>query len=211
MKFDSLILDVDGTIWNTTSIVAEAWNIAIDKFFPKLKHVNAETLKGQFGKTMKVIADNLFPELSEDEKTVMMEKCCEEEQIALNQNNKNITYPKVVETIMSLSKKVPVFIVSNCQKGYIELVIKKNKIGDFITDFECYGNTGLNKDENISLIVKRNKLKSPVYIGDTQGDFDACKLSGIPFIWAAYGFGNIKEQNYFAKIDNFSDLNIFFE
>ena len=60
MKFDSLILDVDGTIWNTTGIVAQAWNIAIDRFFPQLSHVNAEILKGQFGKPMDVIADNII-------------------------------------------------------------------------------------------------------------------------------------------------------
>ena len=35
------------------------------------------------------------------------------------------------------------------------------------------------KDENISLIVKRNGLKKPVYVGDTQGDFEACKKAGF--------------------------------
>lgn len=29
-KFDGLILDIDGTIWNTTGIVSVAWNKAID-------------------------------------------------------------------------------------------------------------------------------------------------------------------------------------
>ena len=31
MKIDSIILDVDGTIWNTTGIVASAWNKVIDE------------------------------------------------------------------------------------------------------------------------------------------------------------------------------------
>ena len=55
MKIDSIILDVDGTIWNTTGIVAEAWNKVIDENFPQVPHVTAEILKGQFGKTMDVI------------------------------------------------------------------------------------------------------------------------------------------------------------
>ena len=29
-KFDALILDIDGTIWNTTGIVSMAWNKAIE-------------------------------------------------------------------------------------------------------------------------------------------------------------------------------------
>lgn len=204
MVFDSIILDIDGTIWNTTEIVASAWNKAIDKYFPTVPHVSANILQGQFGKTMKVIADNLFTILSDSEKLILMEKCCEEEQIALHSNNKNITYEGVVDGIKALSRKFPIYIVSNCQKGYIEVVIEKNNIQQYIKDFECYGNNGNNKADNIKLICARNNLKNPVYVGDTQGDFEACNEANVPFIWASYGFG--KPESYFAKIDSFSDL-----
>lgn len=60
MKFEEIFLDVDGTIWNTTEIVARAWNRAIDEVFPQVPHVTADILKGQFGKTMYVIGNNLF-------------------------------------------------------------------------------------------------------------------------------------------------------
>ncbi len=206
MKFDGLILDVDGTIWNTTPIVAEAWNKAIDENFPQVKHVSADILKGQFGKTMDIIADNLFTCLSKEEKKILMEKCCLAEQAALHSNTKNITYDGVVETIKFLSKQLPVFIVSNCQAGYIEVVMEKNGITDVIKDFECFGNNGLPKHENISLIVKRNGLKSAVYVGDTQGDYEACKMAGLPFIWAAYGFGRPEDENYYAKLEEFAQL-----
>ena len=85
-KFDGLILDVDGTIWNTTGIVAEAWNKTIDDSFPQVPHVTADILKGQFGKTMDVIADNLFGVLSEADKKELMKKCCVGEQKALLEN-----------------------------------------------------------------------------------------------------------------------------
>ena len=206
MNFDGLIFDVDGTIWDTTAVVAEAWNHAFDKFFPQVPHVTADILKGQFGKPMDVIADNLFPLLSQDEKKHLMKKCCEYEQAALLENQKNITYDGVLQTIRKLSAMLPLFIVSNCQSGYIELVMKKNEITDFIKDFECFGNTGLSKDKNIRLIAERNNLKNPVYVGDTQGDYEACKKAGVPFIWAAYGFGKPEDENYFAKIESFAQL-----
>ena len=79
MKFDGIILDVDGTIWNTTPIVAKAWNKAIDENFPQVPHVTADILKGQFGKTMDVIGNNLFGVLDEAERSVLLDKCCEEE------------------------------------------------------------------------------------------------------------------------------------
>lgn len=206
MKVDSIILDVDGTIWNTTDIVADAWNLAFDKFFPQVPHVTADILKDQFGKPMDVIADNLFPMLSKDEKNLLMEKCCEMEQAALMENTKDIAYEGVIETIKRLSQKIPVFIVSNCQSGYIEVVMEKNGIADCIRDFECFGNTGLLKDENINLIVKRNNLKAPVYVGDTQGDYEACKKAGVPFIWAAYGFGHPEDDDYYFKLEKFQQL-----
>ena len=204
MKFDSIILDVDGTIWDTTDIVAEAWNHAIDRLFPQVPHVTGNILKGQFGKTMQVIADNLFTGLDQAQKTTLMEECCHQEQLALKANTRNITYDGVVNTIKNLSRSVPVFIVSNCQKGYIEVVIAKNEITNFITDFECYGNNGLGKAQNIRLLCERNGLKSPVYVGDTQGDADACREADVPFIWAAYGFG--QTQDYYKKIDEFKEL-----
>ncbi len=205
-KFDGLILDVDGTIWNTTGIVADAWNLAFDKFFPQVPHVTADILKGQFGKPMDVIADNLFPMLSKDEKNLLMEKCCEMEQAALMDNTKDIAYEGVIETIKRLSQKIPVYIVSNCQSGYIEVVMEKNGIKDYIKDFECFGNTGLLKDQNIRLIIERNNLKAAAYVGDTQGDYEACKKAGVPFIWAAYGFGRPEDNDYYFKLEKFQQL-----
>lgn len=207
MNFDSIILDVDGTIWDSTSVVADGWNKAIEQNYPQEKKVTAAILKNQFGKTMKTIADNLFTTLNDREKDILMEACCEQEQIALSENTKNITYDGVVEGIKKLSEKYRLFIVSNCQKGYIELVCRKNKITEFITDFECYGNNGLPKAENIKLIVKRNNLKSPVYVGDTQGDCDSSKEAGVPFVWVSYGFGTA--DSFIKKADSFSELTDF--
>ena len=206
MNFDSIILDVDGTIWDTTPIVAKAWNKAIDELYPQVPHVTADILKGQFGKTMDVIGRNLFGALGDSDQELLLARCCLEEQLALDQNEEDIAYEGVVQSIRELAGKIPLFIVSNCQAGYIELVMKKNGITDYITDFECFGNNGLTKDKNIKLVVERNGLKAPVYVGDTQGDFDACKLAGVPFIWAEYGFGKVSKEGIAGKIKKFSDL-----
>ena len=208
MKYDSIILDVDGTIWDTTPIVAKAWNKAIEKLYPQVPRVTADILKGQFGKTMDIIGRNLFGELTAEEQKKLLDQCCIEEQVALEKNEEEITYEDVVETIRALAAKVHVFIVSNCQAGYIELVIKKLCLEDYITDFECFGNNGLTKDKNIRLVVERNSLKAPVYVGDTQGDLEACKLAGVPFIWAEYGFGKVEQDGIAGTIKQFSELGL---
>lgn len=206
MQFDGIIFDVDGTIWDTTSVVAEAWNKAIDFTFPQVPHVNGEILKGQFGKTMDVIGQNLFGILSKEEQEILLDRCCIEEQIALSENTKNLKYEGIFEVIESLSKKYPIFIVSNCQDGYIPVVLEKNNLTNFIKDSECFGVTGLNKDENIKLIAKRNGIKNPVYVGDTQGDLSACKSAGVPFIFASYGFGQVEKSECYAVISTPADL-----
>ena len=47
--FDSIILDIDGTIWNTTGVVSVAWNKAISEHCPKAKKVNAQMLQKESG------------------------------------------------------------------------------------------------------------------------------------------------------------------
>ena len=203
-KFDSIILDIDGTIWDTTGIVAKGWNKAIEKTFPEVSRVTPDILKGQFGKTMKEIAENLFPDLNADEKEILKHQCNVEEKILIEKLEDDISFPNVRKTIPELAKNYKMFIVSNCQNGYIHITMEKNGIKDCITDWECHGNTGKTKGENIKDIVQRNGLKSPVYVGDTQSDYEACKVAGVPFVWAAYGFGTPESYDY--KIDDFGDI-----
>ena len=188
-KYDGIILDIDGTIWNTTGVVAIAWNRAIDisKFPAK-----------------KVIAQDLWPNLDENQREVLLANCCSEEQIALKETVIDITYPTVVETIKELSAVTNFFVVSNCQDGYIELMLEKTGLSPYVRDFECFGRTNKGKAENIQILVQRNQLVAPVYVGDIQGDCDACRQAGVPFIWASYGFGQVSD--YVAKLEKFSDL-----
>lgn len=205
-KFDGIILDIDGTIWNTTGIVAVAWNKAIletEQNSVKRK-LTAEILQKEFGKPMNLIALDLWPELSDFERKVLLEKCCAYEQAALKENQIDICYPDVVETIKNLSASNNFFVVSNCQSGYIELMLEKTGLSPYVKDFECYGRTLKAKAENILLVKARNSLNNPIYVGDTQGDCDSCFQAKIPFVWASYGFGKV--DKYFDKIDNFAEL-----
>lgn len=208
MDRPAILLDIDGTLWDTTGVVAGGWNKAIQKEGLDLPEVTADRLKKEFGKTMDAIADSMWPGLDAETKADLLKKCCHHEHIAVEENTANITYPGVVETIREMKDRVNFFIVSNCQDGYIELTMKKNGITDCIKDFECFGHTGLGKPENIRLLMERNGISKAYYVGDTQGDYEACQKAGVDFIWASYGFG--KPDAYFSKIDRFSDLKTLF-
>ena len=203
--FDGIILDVDGTIWNTTGIVSVAWNKAIEESGFCAQKVNAQMLQAEFGKTMDVIALDLWPNLPKEKRDILLSYCVTQEQLAVRETALDIMYPSVKETIQELSLQVDFFIVSNCQRGYIELMLEKTGLAPYIRDTECFGNTGKGKSENLMLLASRNSLTHPVYVGDTQGDSDACRQAHIPFIWASYGFGKTVSM-YIEKIDRFCDL-----
>lgn len=200
---DCIILDIDGTLWDTTPIVAEAWNKALEKRSDVAWRASADKLKALFGRPLSVIASMIFPELSQKEQIILIDECCEEEHYALEKTPGHV-FEGVVETIRKLSEKYKVCIVSNCQAGYIELTMKCLGIEAYITDFECPGYTGLPKGENCKLVMERNGFKSAVYVGDTQGDAEASAFAGIPFVYCSYGFGSPETYDY--KIEKFSEL-----
>ena len=133
----------------------------------------------------------------------------EAEHELLRASTQNILYPGVAETMKALCQKVPLFIVSNCQSGYIELFLEKTSLTDCITDSECPGGTGLPKGPNIRLVADRNHLQNPVYVGDIDGDRQASEEAGVKFCHASYGFGKVERKDYVIK--EFSDLMTLFE
>ena len=190
---DGIIFDVDGTLWDSTEQAAQVWTRAVREHTGLDTRVSADRLKELFGKTMTEISNALFPTLSNEEQERIMEACYDYENEYL-ETHPGVLYEGVVETFHALAEKTNLYIVSNCQCGYIELFLEKNQLASYITDFECFGNTGLPKGKNISLLAARNKILASecIYVGDTVGDYEAAKDAGMPFLFAAYGFGAVE-------------------
>lgn len=201
--FDGIIFDLDGTLWDATDMVAVAWEKVInDKTGFDIK-ISGDDLKKLFGRPLPVIIEALLPELSEAQREDVLEVCTEAEYDELKINPGKL-YPNLVDTLKELVKKYKLFIVSNCQAGYIELFLEVTGLAEYFTDYECPGRSGLLKADNNRLIVERNNLKNPVYVGDTMGDKEASDKAGIPFIFASYGYGDV--DDYYSKIESFDEL-----
>lgn len=188
---DSIIFDVDGTLWDSTAIVARSWNEYLRNNTYLKADLSAKQLKSLFGKVLPDIAKALFPALPEKEQLRLIEGCCQAEHEALLKECAPL-YPRLEETLDILGRRFPLFIVSNCQAGYIEVFLETTGFSKYFKGHLCPGDTGNAKADNICQIIQEFSLKSPVYVGDTLGDAVACQEAGVPFIFAAYGFGEVK-------------------
>ena len=204
MRYESLIFDIDGTLWDSRALVAEGYNIQLEKEGLSHLAVNAELFRPLFGKVMTEIADTIFPSIPAPERYALMERCMDTENKYLKANPCRIGYPAVRETMETLSKTHRLFIVSNSQKGYPELCIEKLGLAPFIQGHLCFGDTGTSKGKTVRALMRKYDITDCAYIGDTQGDYEATLEAGVPFIWAAYGFGTPEGYNH--KIDRFADL-----
>lgn len=194
---DSIIFDVDGTLWDTTHVVADAWNEVVRSETSLDLSITPQKLKTLFGKTMPDIAAILFPEEPKENQLRLIDLCCQREEEALRKKS-GALYPQLESVLTQLAARLPLFLVSNCQAGYIETFLDCTGFAPYITDHLCPGDTGEGKAENIREIIRRHHLKSPVYVGDTDGDYQAVKSAGdsIPFIFASYGFGFVENPDY---------------
>ena len=204
MKPESLIFDIDGTLWDSRSIIVEGYNQVLTAAGHEDLCVTTEDLKRLFGKTMKEIADIMLTNLSEEERYPLMEKCIDTGDARLLDDPCHIGYPGVKETLEELHKRYRLFIVSNSQLGYPDTTIDKLGITHLFQGHLCFGNTGTDKGTTIRILMEQHNIENAVYIGDTQGDYEAAVKAGLPFVWATFGFG--VPEGYDAKIDSFREL-----
>lgn len=198
-----IIFDMDGTLWDSADGVAKSWTQVIHNEYRKDMDITEADVKSVMGKTMDVIAQIVFPELDKEAQQVLLEKCCDWENEYLRRNGGKL-FPKLEDTLKKLKEQYHLYIVSNCQSGYIEAFLDYYNFGQYFEDIECYGNNEKSKGDNIRLVMERNDLEQTIYVGDIQGDYDATMQAGATFIHAKYGFGTINTE--VAEIEKFSDL-----
>lgn len=203
-----LIFDMDGTLWDSAENVALSWNEAIQNAGYNFRKLSKEDIMSVMGKTMVDIADIIFSDYSKEERMKLLTLCCDNENAYLESHGGEL-YPDLEDTFIRLKEKYNLYIVSNCQSGYIEAFLSYYGFGKYFDDIECYGNNLLPKGENIALLAKRNELDRAYYVGDIQADYEATMEAGYEFIHAAYGFGTISavvpELEAFNKLPELLD------
>lgn len=192
----AIIFDLDGTLWDSRKTCIKAYNEILNL------NLDVEYLDNIMGKTTPEIIKTIFNEVNKDNTNKYL-KVLQKENELLKELGGEL-YEDVINTLKELSKTNNLYIVSNCDVGYIDTFLDYYKINNLFKDIECFGNTNNKKPDNIKLLIKRNNIKKAIYIGDTNSDLEAAKINNLDFIYCSYGFGEVDEYTY--KIDKFNEL-----
>ncbi len=188
-KYDSIIFDLDGTLWNSTPQIAKCWEEVLKDTEYDVPSLDA--LYSVMGLPDDELMQKLFPGIDPVVGKKLFDLCCVLENKHLEEHG-GTAFENIEQVLKELSKNYRISIVSNCNDGYIEAYLNSMNTKEYFEDFESFGRTGLSKKDNISLVINRNGYKNAVYVGDTIWDMQAALGAGIDFIHANYGFGNFE-------------------
>ena len=199
-----IIFDMDGTLWDSSANVAASWNEILRERGIARAPLTQQDMQSIMGMTMTAIADRLWSMVPAPARYELMHTCELHENEYLLEHGGEL-YPELTSTLTVLMERgYHLYIVSNCQSGYIETFLEHYHMEDFFEDLECYGNTQKGKADNIRALALRNSLDRYYYVGDIQADYDAAISGGAEFIHAAYGFGTVAQE--VPRIREFAEL-----
>ena len=201
MEYDSLIFDLDGTLWDALHTSAAAFTEVFHSY-GILNDVTADALKKVTGLPFDECIEKMYPGISDKYPDILKEFDVYER--AAIEKKGGCIYPSVVQGIKVLSGKYKIFIVSNCDEWYLQAFLRHSALPGFITDYTCYGKSRHTKSEMITMLKDTYLLHKPVYVGDTMLDYTSSAGCNIDFIYAEYGFGSVDAPC--RKISCFDEL-----
>ena len=193
---------MDGTLWDNVDNYVIAWSAAF-KQQGYIISITREILLKHLGKEARQMLNVLIPEASTEDQDMVFEAVIVEYNKLVPTMQATI-FPNVIEGLEQLKKKYKLLLLSNCEEGGLVNFMNHTKTSHLFLDYMEHGQNNMPKSFNLNLLKERNGLKSPVYIGDTDGDRRESALARIPFVFVTYGFG--KTEHFNLQFNSFLEL-----
>ena len=114
-----IIFDMDGTLWDSAKAVADSWSDIVVEKYGEEHRIFEDDIKAVMGKPMNELADIIFDFVEdEDERYELLDVCGKYENEYLVKHG-GVLYPDLEDTFKKLKENYNLYIVSNCQRGYI--------------------------------------------------------------------------------------------
>lgn len=203
-KFDSLIFDMDGTLWDAVDTYCEIWNETYRRMCVRA-NVTRKMLIECMGMPIEQIIMRIAPDGLDRDRFVGILRQVDAEIMPRDGGR---LYDGVAELIPRLAQRFTLLMVSNCGKYGLDYFLDYTRLRPYFADTLTHGETGLPKDGNIVRLMERHGLKRSIYIGDTAGDCRSAHVAGIPMMHVGYGFGSCDDADYY--VNSFYELAGFF-
>ncbi|MFJ8458442.1 MULTISPECIES: HAD hydrolase-like protein [Lysinibacillus] len=184
MKY--IIFDFDGTLADSTAVLASAWNTIAQKY--KFKGIELKEIESL--KKLSIAERSKLFDFPMYKLPMILPQFYRLYRQSLNDVH---LYNGMKDVLMEIDKRgyKILIISSNSQENILEFL---NMNGIHCVSNVLCSNRIFGKDKVIKKFLKDSNItpSEVIYIGDEQRDIVACKKVGVPIIWVGWGYDAIE-------------------
>lgn len=194
MAFDAVVVDLDGTIWDSFPWYAKL----LSEMSGQDEHALLDQLK-RGGNVIRMI----------DQVGVTRNRFFAKCKRRAGQLE---FFPGVCETLTNMQAAgIPLGVVTNLPSPLAQPVCDAKGVTQFLSAFEAHKFRRPSKPNPQGILdvlktMRINPSLSALYVGDLAVDAAAARNAGISFVWARYGYGHLTDEPRVAAIDAFAEL-----
>ena len=192
----AIIFDMDGTLFQTNLILEPALERTFE-YLRQKKLWSGETPIEKYREIMGVPLNVVWKTLCPDHSDTIREKSNQYFQSALieeiRQGN-GALYKNVLTTLQSLSESYSLYIASNGETAYLQVIISTFNLERWIKG--CYSIDIIpskNKSQLVERILKENDIESGFVVGDRVSDINAAIDNRLIAIAVNFDFAQLEE------------------
>ena len=197
-----IIFDLDGTLWDTRENTLKSANVVADKY-PDIKEITMKEVEGGMGYSFDETAEIYMPYLDKEIRKKYFQEIINTNIDLINKEGGEL-YNGVKDTIIELSNKYKLGIVTNNNDDYVKSFFKSSGLEENFTDYMGAASYILTKGETIKKLASKYREKNNYYVGDIKNDMISSEEAGVTFIHAKYGFDKELKTKYY--IDDIKEL-----
>lgn len=207
--FDAVLFDLDGTLVATDLFWPDAARAGARAAFRELSIERPlptpDEWMGLVGLVLGEGFAGLFPDLTPEQRRVLMARCGEAERELLGQGRAALL-PGVREALDELRDRgVRMGVASNCSRPYLEAMLGgpglpgRDRPGPglatWIQEARCLDSPGISrKADMVGDLLLAFGTRRAVMVGDRLGDRDAAWANGLPHVHLARGYAVAGER-----------------